>query len=271
MKTAVLSLATLVLATVLASTALADQERVNDFKSQFRKLRVTELPREAARAVTANPAAASDVVTAAVEANGTSAPLIVGSVAKAAPQHAAASARAAVALQPKLSGAIAKAAVSAAPSEVAEIVSAMCQVHPTSFYTVGVSAGEAAPKSSDKIVGAITEAVPGLKPIITRAQADFAKAKRTASLALLLKHADNLVAALSRDMNKAPGAVLAEQDSAVSMMLASAVSMKLATATLDIPPPVPGPPFVPGGGTPGEITTGNTVEVPPTGRTYSAP
>ena len=175
--------------------------------------------------------------------NGTSAPLIVGAVAKAASQSAAVSGSAAIALQPKLAGPIAKAAVSASPAEAAAIVSAMCRARPASFYVIGVSAAEAAPKSSDRILGAITETVPGLKPVIKRAQAKFASAKRTASLALLLKHADDLVAALARDTHETAEALLAKEDVVISTMLASAVSVKLASAALDIPPPVQGPPF----------------------------
>ena len=251
------------LATMLAWPTLADEARINNLKSQFSKLRVTELPREAAQAVKAEPGAASDIVTAAVGVNGASAPLIVGSVAKAVPQSAAASASAAVTLQPKLAGPIAKAAVSAAPSDAAAIVSAMCKVRPTAFYAIGVSAAEAAPKSNEKILSAITDAVPALKPIVKRAQADFAKANRTASLALLLKHTDALVAALARDLKQSAETLLAKED--------SAVTIRLASAAFDIPPPVQGPPFVPGGPTSGEITPSGTVEVPPTGRVYSAP
>lgn len=262
MKTFNLSLAAL--ATMLTLPTLADESRINDLKSQFSKLRVTELPRAAAQAVQSEPGAASDVVAAAVGVNGASAPLIVGSVAKATPQSAAASSSAAVALQPKLAGPIAKAAVSASPSDATAIVSAMCKARPTAFYAIGVSAGEAAPKSADKILLGITEGAPGSKPLVARAQADFAKAKRTATLALLLKHTESYVTALSGKLNQSPEVLLAGNGAVVSAGLAS--------AAFDIPPPVQGPPFVPGGGTPGEITPiPGTVEVPPTGRNYSAP
>lgn len=254
-------------AALIALPAMADEARISNYKSQLGKVRVTELPRATAGLVASlnadDPLAAADVVTAAVSVNGTSAPLIVGSVSKTAPKSAAGSAATAVRLQPKLAGAISKAAVSAAPTEVPAIVSAMCKAQPSAFYAIGVSAAEAAPKSNDRILNAITEALPGLKAVVKRAQADFAKANRSASLALLLKHTENLVAALSRNLNQPAETLLASESTTVSTTLAS--------SAFDIPPPVQGPPFVPGGPTPGEITPSGTVEVPPSGRNYSAP
>ena len=95
-----------------------------------------------------------------------------------------------------------------------------------------------------------------------RAQADFAKTQRTPSLAMLLKHTENLLAALSTDLNQTPEAVLAKE-------LDSTGAAKL--ASLAVLPPVQNPPFVGGAGVPGEVRTTQTTTTPPTGRVYSAP
>ena len=248
----------LALTAVLAIPVFADEARVAAYTSQLRAVRVTEIARETAKLV-ADKADASDAVTAAVTVNGPSAPLVVGAVAKASPSAAAAAAAAAVKLQPKLAGPIAKAAVSAAPAEIEAIVSAMCKAQPASFYAIGVHAAQAAPKSGTKVLPAVTGALPALKPLVARSQAQFTAAKRSASLALVLKHTEDMVAALARDSKQSPEAILAQGDVAVETQYAS-----LAKAA-----PVQLPPFVPGGGPPTEAPAGT--EVSPSGRVYSAP
>ena len=251
----------LALTAVLAALPVfADEARVAGYTAQLRAVRVTELARETAKLV-ADKADASDAVTAAVTISGPSAPLVVGAVAKASPASAAAAAAAAVKLQPTLAGRITTAAVSAAPAEVDAIVRAMCQAQPVQFYTIGVRAAQAAPKASPKILPAVTASIPALKPLIARSQAEFAAAKRAASLALVLKHTEDMVLALARKSQTTPEAVLAQGDTVVETQYAA-----LAKAA-----PVQLPPFVPGGGTPGEINAGDTAEVPPSGRVYSAP
>jgi len=245
---------------VLALPAFADEARVATYTSQLRTVRVTELSRETAKLV-ADRADATDAVTAAVTINGPAAPLVVGAVAKASPAAAAAAAAAAVKLQPKLAARITTAAVSAAPAEVEAIVGAMCKAQPAQFYIIGVRAAQAAPKSSNKVLPAITAAVPALKPLVARSQAEFAAAKRSASLALVLKHTEAMVAALARDSKQTPEAILAQGDVAVATQYAS-----LAKAA-----PVQLPPFTPGGGPPNEINAGDTAEADPGDRDYSLP
>lgn len=252
---------------LLALPTLADDARIAAYKSQLRGVRVTEVARETARLVAAEKsevrvAAAADAVTAAVSLSAPSAPLVVGSVAKSSPETAATASGTAVKLQPKLAGVISKAAVSAAPSEVAAIVGAMCQAQPTAFYAIGVNAAAAAPKSSDKILPAITAALPALQPLVARSQADFVAAKRSASLALVLKHAEDMLAAISRDSKETPEALLTGQTSA---------SMATKLASSAVTAPILLPPFVPGGGTPGEIVPAGTDVVPASGRVYSTP
>jgi len=261
MKTGILG--ALPLAALLALPAVADEARVKTYKSQLQAVRPAELPRETARLVSDAKADAGDAVKAAVSVNAASAPLVVGSVAKSSPSSAAAAAAAAISLQPKLSGAISKAAVSAAPVEISSIVTASCKARPVAFYSVGVAAAEAAPRSSDKIIPAITAAVPALKPLIDRAEKDFKQANRTASLALVLKHTENILAALSNSEKVSPETLLAGNTE-------STVAVKLASLAGGPPPPQQRPPFVPGG-VPGEVPAGNTPEIPPTARNYSAP
>jgi hypothetical protein len=232
---------------------------------------MAELPRETAKIVSADSANAADAVAAAVALNSAGAPLIVGSVAKASPKSAGAATAAALGAQLKSSAdaasqtrqiaAITKAAVSAAPYEVAEIVSESCKVRPASFYTIGVTAAAGAPRSSEeKIIPAIISGAPALKPLVERARADFKTANRSASLALLLKHAESLLATLSREQNISADAFLAkESDSTIATKLTS-----LASA-----PPQQQPPFVPTGPTT-ELTPAGT-EVLPGGRNYSGP
>lgn len=254
----------LAVCTWLALPAMADEARVAIYKSRLQAVRPAELPRETARLVSAEKADGGDAVRAAISVNGASAHLVVGSIAKSSPSSAAESAAAAVALQPGLAGAITKAAVSAAPAEISAIVTASCKARPASFYNIGVAAAEGAPRSSGKVIPAITAALPALKPLFERAEKDFQNANRAASLALVLKHAENILLALSQSESVSADEFLARNgDSAVAVKLASVKGILP-------PPPVQRPPFVPGG-TPGEITPPGTTEVPPTGRNYSAP
>jgi hypothetical protein len=251
---------------LLAVPVTADEARVTAYTSKLGAKRVTELANETAKLVTAEKAdtrvaAAADAVTASVSVHAPSAPIVVASVAKAAPETAAAAAATAVKLQPSTAARISKAAVSAAPSEVEAIVGDMCKARPGSFYAIGVSAGEAAPKASDKILPAMTAALPALKPVIARSQADFAAARRTASLALVLKHAENLLAALSGSSKESTESLLAGSETTMATKIGS-----LAAG----PPPVLLPPFVPGGGSPGEIPA-DQPQTPASGRVYSTP
>ena len=176
------------LATLASVSALADQSQVDTYSTQLSQVRAAELPREAASLVTSakvenQDSVAADVIRAALRVNPASVPVIVGSVARSTPKAAAVAASTAASTQPKSIGAITRAAVGAAPKELVPIVSALCKAQPSSFYTVGVTAAEVAPNSSKEIVDAIVAGIPSLKPLVDRANADFAAAKRPASLA----------------------------------------------------------------------------------------
>lgn len=254
------------LSATLALPALADEARINTYTKQLRGVRVTEIARETARLVAAEKAevrdsAAADAVTAAIGVSAPAAPLVTASVAKSSPEVAATAAATALKLQPKMVVATTKAAVSAAPTEVAAIVGSMCKAQPASFYVIGVSAAQAAPKASDKVLPSILSAVPALKPVIARAEANFAAAKRTASLAMLLKHADDLMAGISRDAKTSTESLLTSETEA---SMATRVASSAAGA-----PPTQLPPFTPGGTPPTEVRTADTTPV--TVRNYSAP
>jgi hypothetical protein len=126
---------------------------------------------------------------------------------------------------------------------------------------VGVTAAEVAPNSSKEIVDAIVSAVPSLKPLVARANADFAAAKRPASVALLLKHTDTLLQGLSRSMEMPADAILAQE-------FTPEMTTKLAGLSAVVP--ILGPPYAPGGGGP-ELTTANTGAGNPNVRQYSTP
>jgi len=261
-------LSLVVITVVCTAPALADDARVAAYQSQLRTVRVTHVATETAKLVAAQKsevrvAAAADAVTAAISLHAPSAPLVVGSVAKSSPEAAAIAAATAVKLQPKSAGVFSRAAVSAAPSEIADIVTAMCKAQPTAFYSIGVAAAEAAPKSSDKVLPAITAALPALKPLIARAQQNFSAANRSASLALVLKHTEDLLASYSREANVTPEAMLAKETE-------TTMATKLASSAAG-PAPVLLPPFVPGGGAPGEINAGTTPTVSPGSRINYTP
>ena len=268
------TLRSILVSALLAVPALADNARIETYKDQLRGVRPPELPTETARLVAQQQANAADAVSAAISLSGASPQLIVGSVAKASPKSAAAAAATAIAnepkltsnlqTQPKLTVAITRAAVSAAPSEIFDIVAASCQARPASFYTIGVAAAEAAPRATDKVIPAITSGVPALKPVIRRAQSDFKSANRSASLALVLKHAENLLSTIAHDQNLSTEALLAQE---TEISLAQKLVAKADTLP---PPPVQRPPFV-SGPTIGEIRPPDTTEVPPSGRNYSSP
>ena len=257
---------------LLAVPALADTARIDQYKAELRGVRPPELPRETARLISSANADAADAVTAALSLSGASPQLVVGSVAKASPKSAAPAAAAAIgaqstrssdaAMQPRLTLAIVKAAVLAAPEEISSIVAESCKVRPASFYTIGVSAAEAAPRSTDKVIPAIISGAPVLKPVIERAQKDFKGANRSASLALILKHAENILAAVSREQNLSPEALLAKETEIT-------ISAKVATLAAG-PSPFQGPPFV-SGGTPSEVPLNLTTNLAPTNRVYSLP
>ena len=259
---------------LLAVPALADNARIDTYKNQLRDVRPPELPRETARLISSERADAADAVSAAISLSGASPQLIVGSVAKSSPKSAAVAAATAIAasskltasreLQPKLTASITKAAVSAAPGEISAIVSESCKARPGAFYNIGVAAADAAPRASDKVIPAITAGVPALRPIISRAQADFKSANQSASLALVLKHAENLLGVLSQDQNVSAEVLLAKETE-------SSLAQKLVAKADSLPtPPVQRPPFV-GGATTGEIVPAGTPEIPPSGRNYSSP
>ncbi len=261
MKKIILQVVTV--SSLLALPVLAENAQVQTFKTQLSGVRSAELPHATARLVATTEGGAADAVTAAVTINGASAPLVVGAVSKATPGAAGPAAGAAVKLQPKLAGTITKAAVSAAPQEISAVVTASCQASPLSFYSIGMSAVSAAPKSTDPVLAAITKALPTLKPLVQRAQADYAKSGRTASFAMLLKHTENLLSAVSKNLHTTPELLLVQGTEA-------SMTTTLASSAFVLPPPVQSGPSAPGGA-PTEIVAADTAEVGPGGRVYSGP
>lgn len=244
----------------------ADQAQVDRFKQQFKGVRAPELPGRAAQAVAGahgNTAIVVDVVSAAISVKRASAPAVVSAIARSTPAAASTAAATAAGADAKLVASVTRAAVSGAPAELEAIVSAVTKARPNAFMAIGSAAAEAAPKSDEAILKTISSAAPALKSVIARATTD-ATAKHTTSTTWILKRADALLRSVAKSMHTTPEVLLAGE-------VTSEMNTKLASISAVLPaPPVVGPPYTPGGGSPGEITISDTGEAP-TGRDYSAP
>jgi len=137
--------------------------------------------------------------------------------------------------QEKVALAVVKAAISMNPAATAAVVGAIARVAPATAPKVAGTAAALQPKLAGAIARAARSAAPEYADRINKAMAELSK---TASAG----------------------------DPQSQALLTAQRANAAATA------PIFGPPFTPGGGSPGEITLSQTVEVPPgTGRTYSSP
>lgn len=262
------SKAVFVLAAIATALPLAANDaRVDSLKKDFANVRALELPARAASAVTAAPKderaeAAADAVRAGLAVNASSAPLLVGAIARAHPDGAVSAASAAAQLQPRQARQITRAAVAAAPQNTEAIVAGIGKAQPASFYAIGIAAVDVAPKSGEAILRGLSSATPALKTLIARAQADLSKAKVPATVPAVLKRVEVTLAALSKAANKPSESLIAGE-------LTADVASRLPTLALN--DPTIGAPYTPYTVTPGEITTSQTFEAPPGGRDYATP
>ncbi|HYG33851.1 MAG TPA: hypothetical protein VEC99_03650 [Clostridia bacterium] len=109
-----------------------------------------------------------NVVKAAVSINPAAAPLIVGAIAKAAPEMAATAAAAAAAMHPGQASAIAKAAAATAPAKAAPIVAAVCAAVPKDYRNVAIAVSEVAPAAGKEILKSVGTAVPDMRAAIDK-------------------------------------------------------------------------------------------------------
>jgi hypothetical protein len=257
------------IALVAAAASLsANTAKIESLKKEFSTVRALELPARAASTVAAAKQAdrqelAGDVVRAALDVKASSAPLLVGAIARSTPEVAASSAVTAASIQPKETARITRAAVGAAPSEAEAIVSALTKEHPTAFAVVAISAVDVAPKSAQAILRGVTSANPTLKSLIGRI--DTKGAKTAPEVVTVLKRVDALVAKLSRSSNTTSENVLANE--LTPAMMAQLPGM---TATVMASAPIIGPPYTPGGGA-GETDTSQSYPAGDRQPPYSSP
>lgn len=185
-----------------------------------------------------------DAVTAAIQVKTVSAPAVVGEIARSTPESAAVAAVTAAKLQPQQLGAITKAAVSAAPKQLKEIVAALCKEFPHKVHLIANAAAGAVHGKDKEILSGVAEGLPALKSSLERAVADAEAKGSTVSVPSIIAH-------------DPPAPVIPPSGGNV---------------VVTRPAPIIGPPFTPGGGTPGETGSTNSQPIGPgQGRNYSAP
>lgn len=240
-----------------------DAPRAKSYNQLLTSVPAAELPAQAAELVTqANSrdrqATTIEVVKAAVGLNPAAAPAIVGAIARAVPVMAAIAAGAAAAEQPKQASAIAKAAAAAAPAKAGKIVTAVCRAVPNEYRNIAVAVSQVTPSAGNEIVRGVAAAVPNLKPPIERALAANGYGS-VVSVAGTLDQA----ATVARTSADAGG---------VSPVVASpADPVTGAGGAPMVRGPAVGPPYIPLSGTPTNVTSGSSGEVPEGGRNYAQP
>jgi hypothetical protein len=271
---------------LVASISFAkDAPKANPFKEVLAPVPAAELPAKAAdlvlQAKSRDRAATTvDVVGAAVGINPAAAPAIVGAVARSVPAMASVAAGAAAAQQPKQAAAIAKAAAAAAPSQARKIVLAVCRAVPNEYRNIAVAVSGAVPNSNKEILNAVTSARPDLKPYVE--QSLVAYGGNASSVPSVLDQAARL--AQSTPTAGSPPATVARTPGSSSTSViqpATPATPTAATPTAATPPavggtplvrgPAVGPPYIPLGTTPTNVTSGTSGEVPEGGRNYAAP
>jgi len=224
-----------------------DAPKANPFKETLAAVPAAELPAKAASLVLqAKPRARQDVtinvVKGAVGINPVAAPAIVGAIARAVPEMASVAAGVAAAEQPKQAGAIAKAAAAAAPSKAGQIVLAVCQAVPNAYRDIAVAVSQVVPGAAKEILDAVGSALPNLRLPIEKALAGYEgnvpSVADTLSLAASTPQSPTVSDTASPGMARGPAV---------------------------------GPPFIPLTGTPVNVTSGTSGQVPAGGRNYSAP
>ena len=227
-----------------------DAPKAKPFNQVLTAVPAAELPAKAADLVSqAKPrdrqTTTIEVVKAAVGINPAAAPAVVGAIARAVPDMAAIAAGTAAAEQPKQANAIAKAAAAAAPAKAGKIVTAVCRAVPNEYRSIAVTVSQVTPSAGNEIVRGVAAAVPTLKPQIERTLAANGYAS-VVSVAGTLDQAATVVASAAdpvTDVARAP------------MVRGPAV----------------GPPYIPLTGTPTNVTSGTSGEVPEGGRNYAQP
>ena len=236
-----------------------DAPKANPFNDVLSVVPAAELPAKAADLVLqAKPrhrqTTTVNVVKAGVGINPAAATSIVGAIARAVPEMASVAAGAAAAEQPKQARAIAKAAGAAAPNQAAKIVVAVCRTVPNQYRIVAIAVSEAVPGAGKAIVNAVAEALPDLKPYIEATLAGYGG--NVVSVAYALDQAAR---------SSQGGPATASLSPTLTPSPASPVFAGMARG------PAVGPPYIPLTGTPTNVTSGTSGQVPTGGRNYASP
>lgn len=153
----------------------------------LRGVRPTEIPANAADLVShasaeTRSAVAREVVLEVASANPSITHIVVGAIARVSPEAAGAAAGTAASVQPQELALIARSAATAAPGEVVGIVSALCQARPENFDVAAVAVAQAVSGQDEKILQALSVAVPSLKFALDRAYAEVSLNDKKVSL-----------------------------------------------------------------------------------------
>jgi hypothetical protein len=238
-----------------------DAPKVDRFKEALAAVPAAELPAKAADLVVHartrdRQATTISVVNSAVAMNPAAAPAVVGAIARAVPDMASVAAAAAAKLQPKRAVAIAKAAAAAAPSKAGKIVTAVCRAVPNEYRNIAVAVAQVVPNAGKEVLNAVAAALPALKSAIDSAMAGYG--------GNVVSVADTI----DRAATAAPASI-------TSGPAVPTVSTLPAGAPVGVVPmvhgPAVGPPYHPLTGTPTNVTSGTSGEIPPGGRNYAAP
>ena len=235
----------------LAAVGSFAKDSAKPLQATLSDVPAAELPAKALELVSAAKAShrkpeTVEVVKAAVAINPAAAPAIVGAIARALPEMAPIAAATAAAEQPKQAGAIAKAAAAAAPKMAYRIVLMVCQAVPREYRAVAIAVAEAVPGSEKDVLAAVEAALPDLKYSIQRALASSGGGISTVA------------------------ATLDQAASLPKSQPSSETSTTIGGTPMPRGPAI-GPPFVPLGSTPGDVTSGSSGNVPPGGRDYAQP
>jgi hypothetical protein len=262
-STIIMSAAAAMFALTLVARA-GDAPKANPFLAVLSTTTQAELPAKAADLVAQADAKQQqqttiDVVKAAVGLNPAAAAVIVGSIAQKTPTMAAIAAGTAASLVPDQVVAIARAAAVAAPQQAGKIVEAMCRAVPAAYVEIAEAVADVAPGAGKEILAGVSAAIPALNEPIEK---------------VLLG---------SKDSVPSVNTVLYQiqsTESPVSLGLASGGPTSGGTAparttiSSALVHPVVNPPYVTPPTSPvnyGTASGGTSGDVPPGGRTSSAP
>ena len=234
--------------------------KANAFTKTLSAVTAAELPAKAAELVSQakksdRQATTISVVKAALGINPAAAPAIVGAIARAVPEMAAIAASTAAAEQPKQVVAIAKAAAAGAPSQISAIVKATCRAVPNEYQNIAMAVSQVVPGSGNEVLKGVAAAFPEMKPSIEGMMAGHGTS--ATSVAVVLGQAATVKAAPA---------------TTIPILLSQPTGSPVAgSPAIIVRGPASGPPYIPLGGTPTNVNSGASGEVPGGGRNYAAP